>query len=107
MFGTRVGERAKYSCDPGFELVGEEKRECQANGEWNGTVPFCLLPCPDLEPPQNGTVTLNGNLPGSLAIYDCDEGFQPKTDSLVRQCLISGRWSGEAVICESKLSCQL
>lgn len=39
--GTQFGSTATYSCLPGFNLVGNERRTCQANGFWNGVEPFC------------------------------------------------------------------
>lgn len=99
VFGSRVGQKAEYSCNEGFMLVGVNQRECQANGEWNRDEPVCVLPCPDLEDPQNGLVSQNGSVPGSMATYRCDEGFRPKVTT--RECLFNGMWSGQEVTCES------
>ncbi|CAC5409582.1 CSMD [Mytilus coruscus] len=31
-----------YACDPGYGIMyGNEKRECEANGNWSGIAPFC------------------------------------------------------------------
>lgn len=38
---TTVGSIAFYSCHPAFQLVGQERRTCQENGEWSGTKPEC------------------------------------------------------------------
>ena len=32
---------ARYSCDSGFELIGNTIRTCQANGTWSGMPPIC------------------------------------------------------------------
>ena len=32
---------AMYTCNQGYNLVGEEVRTCQANGVWDGTEPAC------------------------------------------------------------------
>ena len=39
--GTRFGAKAFYRCDNGFFLVGDDRRECQANGQWSGEAPIC------------------------------------------------------------------
>ena len=94
---------AEYSCNSEFVLVGgDEKRECQADGVWNGAEPSCVRPCPILEDPVNGMVMQNGFLPGSLASYSCDEGFEVKGGDFMRQCQTSGQWSGEAAVCTGK-----
>ena len=46
--GTKFGEIAIYSCEPGYNLVGDSTRTCQATGEWSGSEPTCqgvLLKC--------------------------------------------------------------
>lgn len=41
MSGTTIGSKATYSCESGFNLVGDEFRNCQDDGEWSGTEPTC------------------------------------------------------------------
>ena len=36
-----VGDVARYSCDTGYTLNGTAERTCQADGQWNGSVPKC------------------------------------------------------------------
>ena len=36
-----TGGVATYVCDAGFELVGDEMRDCQSNSEWSGVPPIC------------------------------------------------------------------
>ena len=100
VFNNQVGEKAEYSCDKGQILVGEEQRICQANGEWSGNEPICVLLCPDLDDPQNGTVSQNGSVPSSVATYTCNEGFRPNTTALIRECMFNGEWLGQEVTCE-------
>ena len=37
-----VDAEATYSCDVGYDLVGEALRTCQATGLWDGAMPSCL-----------------------------------------------------------------
>ena len=40
--GTGVDDKAYYSCNSGYVLVGgDERRVCQDNGEWSGEPPSC------------------------------------------------------------------
>ena len=39
---TTFNSTASYSCDTGYELVGNTTRICQANGNWSGDQPSCL-----------------------------------------------------------------
>ena len=47
--GTKFGQTATYSCDTGYNLVGDGTRICQAGGVWSGSEPNCqgmlLLEC--------------------------------------------------------------
>ena len=36
-----TGGVATYECDSGFELVGDEMRDCQSNSLWSGEAPIC------------------------------------------------------------------
>ena len=39
--GTTFGENATYSCNTGYNLVGDMTRTCQATGNWSGSAPTC------------------------------------------------------------------
>ena len=39
--GTTFGETATYSCDTGYNPVGDSTSTCQADGEWSGSAPTC------------------------------------------------------------------
>ena len=39
--GTTFGQTATYSCDPGYNLLGDSNRTCQATGRWLGNAPTC------------------------------------------------------------------
>ena len=39
--GTTSGQTATYSCNTGYNLVGDSTRTCQATGNWSGSAPTC------------------------------------------------------------------
>ena len=43
--GRKPGERADYSCNAGYDLMGVEWRKCQDNGQWTGEAPTCESEC--------------------------------------------------------------
>jgi len=56
------------------------------------------LPCPDLEEPENGRLTMNSNKHGSRATIRCNKGFK-RMGPRVRRCLSTGLWSEFAPVC--------
>ena len=38
---TTLGLTVTYSCDTGYNLVGDSTRTCQATRVWSGSVPTC------------------------------------------------------------------
>ena len=39
--GNEPGDRATYTCNSGYELIGSSTRICQTNGQWSGDAPTC------------------------------------------------------------------
>ena len=39
--GPTLGSVATYSCDTGYDLIGDMERVCQDNGTWSGNQPVC------------------------------------------------------------------
>ena len=39
--GTTFGQTATYSCNTGYNLVGDSTRMCQAEEDWSGSAPTC------------------------------------------------------------------
>ena len=120
--GTTFGQTATYSCNTGYNLVGDSTRTCQATGMWSGSAPTCqsmflfssvnyqaistyvsLLPivadCGALSNPVNGQVTTSGTTFGQTATYSCNTGYNLVGES-TRTCQATGNWSGSAPMCE-------
>jgi len=74
--GVRYGETFTYQstvvleCDPGYKLVGDLTRTCQADGKWSGSQPTCqVTSCGQFLSGPSGTVN-SSNYPAN---YDNDE----------------------------------
>ena len=100
--GNNPGDRASYTCNSGYELVGQSTRTCQSNGQWSGDAPTCTqIVCRNLSNPPNGRVSLSiGVFIGSRATYTCNRGYSLVGDS-TRVCQNDGTWTGRAPIIDN------
>ena len=57
--------------------------------------------CPELESPQNGTVSYDDRLYPNNAEYSCDDGFELEGEP-TRMCQLDGEWTEEAPSCEEE-----
>ena len=55
--------------------------------------------CGSLPNPGNGGVSLSGTVFGSVATYNCNDGFTLEGET-TRQCESSGLWSGTPPTCK-------
>ena len=94
-----------YTCDDGFRLVGDSSRECLSSGVWSGDIPQCeLIICGSLDIPVAGVLFYANKTVGSIAVYDCIEGFRLEGDR-DRICLNNGSWSGDVPSCATITDC--
>lgn len=96
---SNVGSTATYTCNTGFELVGQRSRSCQSSGIWSGTAPTCRsVDCGGLPQPANGQINLSSTTYHSTASYTCTSGYN-LIGTRVRTCEANGEWSGAAPVC--------
>ena len=103
--GQRVGNSfiynavVLYSCNNGYNLIGESTLTCQSNGSWSNTIPSCNpVNCGD-----PGTIT-NGDRAGDVftyqaqIIYSCHDEFS-LVGSQAITCQSNGSWSDTVPVC--------
>ncbi|CAI8053959.1 P-selectin [Geodia barretti] len=102
--GNTFGQTAEYTCNNGFNLVGESILMCGADGQWTGDSPVCeAVQCPTLDSPMNGSLLISGTGVGvyqDTATYACETGFNLVGMS-ERVCQSDGTWSGSNPTCQS------
>ena len=102
--GTTYLSTATYSCLDGFNISGSSERTCLSDGNWNSSVPSCILVyCSSLVDPVSGNVSISGYTYMSTAIYTCVVGFY-LMGSDTRVCMSDGNWNGSVPICVSSTS---
>ncbi|XP_036410475.1 P-selectin-like [Megalops cyprinoides] len=99
------GSSCSFSCADGHQLQGASSVICMASAQWSAETPICkAVPCPSVQPPQNGNVTYEDSsgdlLYGSNCSFSCDPGFILH-GSEVMTCGKSGDWIGERPVCQA------
>ncbi|XP_042910546.1 E-selectin isoform X2 [Parasteatoda tepidariorum] len=87
-----------FTCNQGYELMGEKSVHCQSNGSWSSTSAVCIKKniCESLPHVANGIVYRTSI--NSSALLVCNEGFKPLTDDKI-YCLPTGKWSSNSLHC--------
>ncbi|XP_057584225.1 complement receptor type 2 isoform X1 [Hippopotamus amphibius kiboko] len=92
------GTSVRYSCDPGYALVGEESIHCTSEGVWIPTAPTCkVAECEPIgiqvfEKPKNQYIRPDVN-------SSCDEGYR-LGESVYQQCQGTTSWFMEIRLCK-------
>ncbi|XP_071753337.2 complement C2 [Centroberyx gerrardi] len=63
----RTGEKVKYQCQTGLDLLGSDERVCLENREWSGTAPRCLGPS-TFDSPSIVAAAMAGSLSGVMDV---------------------------------------
>ncbi|KAF4019587.1 hypothetical protein G4228_011363 [Cervus hanglu yarkandensis] len=96
----RYNTLISYSCNPGYELLGNAVLICQEDGTWNGSAPSCIsIECDLPVAPENGLLQVTETTTGSAVRYSCKPGHT-LVGSDIRLCLRNREWSGASPRCE-------
>ncbi|NXO87741.1 DAF1 protein, partial [Sitta europaea] len=98
-----AGMSVRYTCDPGYYLVGNAAVSCRASGNWSQPRPRCAeVTCP--RPPNIANGLHSGQSLGRFArgvtvSYSCLQGFGLLGNVSIT-CTDSGLWSRPLPRCE-------
>lgn len=98
--GTKLGQRAVYSCPTGFTIDGVPNATCLASGNWSSPPPACNpIQCPSLylEDPHLSLTELNTSAWGH-AVFKCSWGYKLNGPSSL-ECNSDGTWNGATPRC--------
>lgn len=100
------GDIVSFSCDTGFELIGDEEIRCLGDKTWDGEMfPNCTrIQCPAPGVLLNGTIYADNYLLGTLINYECDEGFKLIGES-ARICTEEKVWQSEEIPYCARIQC--
>ena len=92
------GAVVSYSCDTGYYINGSQTLQCQADGNWNGTVPSCDVVACTTPQIAYGNITGN-NIYNSKVVISCDMGYELNGTSTL-MCQANGMWNGSIPSCD-------
>ncbi|XP_072543610.1 sushi, von Willebrand factor type A, EGF and pentraxin domain-containing protein 1 isoform X2 [Salminus brasiliensis] len=102
-----AGSQVKFSCNPGYYLVGDPVQQCQNRGAWSHAPPRCeRVNCGAPPPLEHGQYHGEDFYAGSSVEYQCKPGFYLLGESKM-QCSNSGKWAGNTPACLDVDECAL
>ena len=70
------GAVLEYSCNEGYDLIGEQIRTCQSNKEWSDEQPYCrIVECSRPAHLEHGAFEGDSIKYKSVLSYTCEPGF--------------------------------
>ncbi|XP_050007536.1 complement factor H-like isoform X1 [Alexandromys fortis] len=108
--GFEFGAKVVYTCNEGYQLLGEiDYRECDADG-WVNDIPLCeVVKCLPVTDPENGRIVSGALDPdqeysfGHVVRFECNAGFKVEGQKEMH-CSDNGLWSNEKPRCV-EISC--
>ncbi|XP_014773468.1 sushi, von Willebrand factor type A, EGF and pentraxin domain-containing protein 1 [Octopus bimaculoides] len=100
--GHTVNSTITFSCEYGYELLGNKTLVCGEDGNWTGTFPSCqLVKCPKPLPPDHGFIEEDKQetIFNTTLVYRCMEGYSLVGKSHIT-CQADGKWNTEIPACK-------
>ncbi|XP_066510691.1 sushi domain-containing protein 1-like [Hoplias malabaricus] len=100
---TKIGSEVQYKCSDGFFNIGtEEVSVCSRRGSWS--IPYFLcreVDCGGPPPLPHTVLSWDGETSlGSMAFYECVDGYHSVSVDSVSVCGSSSQWSPVHLHCE-------
>lgn len=102
---------AKFNCEQGFQIVGNDSLTCTDKGKWSSQTPTCksIHECPALNEPANGNLVYASDSGvmdenhltyplGTFVEIRCHDGYAVEHDNLIT-CSDNGDWDLEVENC--------
>ncbi|TRY57481.1 hypothetical protein DNTS_014228 [Danionella cerebrum] len=101
---SALGSLAEYSCKEGYELSGQNIRQCIPGLQWSDDAPRCLpISCGNPGGIADGEVTGKSFHYKEIIHYECHSGFV-REGVKTRTCQVDGKWDNKAPLCKA-VSC--
>ncbi|KAL1775343.1 complement factor H isoform X1 [Sigmodon hispidus] len=108
--GFEFGAKVVYTCNEGYQLLGEiDYRDCDVDG-WTNDIPLCeVVKCLPVTEPENGRIVSGAAEPdqeyyfGQVVRFECNAGFKIEGHKEIH-CSENGVWNNDKPRCV-EISC--
>ncbi|XP_019639662.1 PREDICTED: uncharacterized protein LOC109481527 [Branchiostoma belcheri] len=99
--GYCSGNEIQFSCDPGYEVIGNSSATCQKDGSWDRGIPTCQrICCDNTTRIKNGQIRVNEDYcSGSSIEFTCDTGYELDGKNYA-VCQRDKNWDREIPTCQ-------
>nr|CAB3265951.1 E-selectin-like [Phallusia mammillata] len=105
---NKVGSSCIYSCDEGYELMGNLQINCNLDGKWSNESPTCIRVTCDIAATSNiangETICEESNFYASVCVFSCRIGFYLEGDETTT-CQQNGEWTVSKPTCQ-RVTCE-
>ncbi|XP_051924662.1 sushi domain-containing protein 1 isoform X3 [Hippocampus zosterae] len=102
---SHVGSVVIYKCDEGYHTKGVRNfSACGQNGLWEEIDLWCEeMTCGSPQTlPHTNLLWDRSTSPGSVALYECVDGYYQESGDNLSTCLTSGEWANVSLRCKAK-----
>ncbi|XP_038559513.1 sushi domain-containing protein 1 isoform X3 [Micropterus salmoides] len=102
---SHIGSVVYFQCEEGFYIRSQRNYSiCGENGLWEDIDLWCEeISCGHpLNLPHTNLLWDRTSRPGSVALYECMDGFYQESGNNISTCLLSGKWGEVSVQCKAK-----
>ncbi|KAI1286866.1 Sushi, von Willebrand factor type A, EGF and pentraxin domain-containing protein 1 [Halotydeus destructor] len=95
------GADCTFTCNPGYQLIGQSRLTCTASRQFNYPFPYCQsISCPTLTAPANGQLSgvCGPGQVGATCNVACNAGYR-LSGSQTATCGSNGQWSNPLATC--------
>ncbi|CAL1527991.1 unnamed protein product [Lymnaea stagnalis] len=101
---STYGSIVRYSCNQGYDLIGETTQFCDSDGTWKGNVPTCQIRTCYTGNITNGVLSSNVAAVNQTVSLNCNSGYSASQMNAVMTCGLNGLFS-PTMTCENINEC--
>ncbi|GFR81199.1 neurogenic locus notch homolog protein 1, partial [Elysia marginata] len=103
--GTSYGTIVRFSCDPGYDLIGNTTMLCDSQGQWVGNMPTCRALTCYTSDIAHGEVSANTVEYLKVITLTCDPGYRTSINPITSMVCTANRTLTPQLTCQNIDEC--